>query len=142
MSCVRLWLSSVVLTALAGCIPSNVVAHQDRLVANDDLDTLQFEPMPAESLQGFYESVAVRGPVAASLRKVYYWFEAGGRYTAAALVEGPDGVAFQTLDGRFGASAAGLALDGAEPVPLERAGEYVRLVSQEGELLLRRGILQ
>jgi hypothetical protein len=135
------WLATAVLVSLAGCIPSNVVAHQDRMVTND-LDRLQFLPMPAVELRGFYESVAVRGPVAASLRKVYYWFEASGRYTAAALIEGPDGLGFQTLDGSFLASPAGLALDGGEAVPLERAGEYVRLASPEGELLLRRGILQ
>lgn len=141
MKHVRNWLAAVALAPFAGCIPSNVVARQDRMVTND-LEALQFEPMPAAELQGFYESVAVRGPVANALRKVYYWFETGGRYTAAALVDGPDGLAFQTLDGTYTAAAAGLALDGAEAVPLERSGVYVRFATADGELLLLRGSLQ
>ncbi len=141
MRYVPIWLAAAALAPVAGCIPSNVVARQDRMVAND-LETLQFVPMPAAELQGFYESVAVHGPVAASLRRVYYWFAPDGRYTAAALIDGPDGLAFSTLDGTYTADAAGLALDGAPAVPLERAGEYVRLATAEGEVLLRRGILQ
>lgn len=136
-----LWLGLAGLVPSAGCIPSNVVARQDRMVAND-FDDLQFEAMPAAELQGFYESVALRGPVATWLRRVYYWFDAGGRYTAAALLEGPEGLVFQTLDGTYTAQATGLALDGAEAVPLQRAGDVVRLATPDGELLLRRSVLQ
>lgn len=131
----------VALVGLAGCIPSNVVAKQDRMV-EAPLAELVFAPGDAAQLSGFYQSVAITGDAAVSLRKVYYWFGDGGRYTAAALVEGPEGVEFQTLVGSWRATAEGLVLDDAEAVPIVVAGEHVRLATPGGQLTLHREILQ
>lgn len=133
-----LWL---VPPTLGGCIPSNVVAKQDRMV-EAPLAELQFVPGDAARLAGFYESVQITGDAAVSLRKVFYWFDEGGTYTAAALVDGPDGVEFQTLVGTWRATAEGLVLDDADAVPVTVADEHVRLATASGELTLRRSILQ
>ncbi|MFM1871167.1 MAG: hypothetical protein RL398_589 [Planctomycetota bacterium] len=133
-----LWL---VPTMLGGCIPSNVVAKQDRMV-EAPLTELQFVPGDAAQLGGFYESVQITGDAAVSLRKVFYWFDEGGKYTAAALIDGPDGVEFQTLVGTWRATAEGLVLDDADAVPVAVAGEHVRLATGGGGLTLRRSILQ
>ncbi|MEO6595913.1 MAG: hypothetical protein ABIP94_14265 [Planctomycetota bacterium] len=124
-----------------GCIASNVVATQDRAVVCDAAD-LAFEPVGSVVLEGLYESIDIRGEAAVSLRKVYYLFAADGTYTAAALTE-VDGVpSFQTLNGVWDSTSAGLALDGRAPVLLERAPEHLRLTAPKGVLVLRRGTLQ
>ena len=126
--------------ALPGCIPSNVVATEDRMVATDLADAA-FEPAPGLLLEGLYESVDIRGEAAASLRKIYYLFAPDGTYTAAAL--GQDGAlyAFQTLSGTWHHGAAGLVLDGGEPVTLEAAGDLVRLTAPTGVLVMQRRAL-
>ncbi|MCB9878594.1 MAG: hypothetical protein H6835_13435 [Planctomycetes bacterium] len=127
-------LLAVALTA-AACIASNVVAPQQRLVV-DDLAALEWAPAPELPLLGLYESVDIRGEAAATLRKVYYRFAADGTYTAAALTEVDGRCSFQTLDGTWRADVDGLSLDGAPPVPLERAPGHVRLRAPNGELVL------
>jgi hypothetical protein len=124
-----------------GCIASNVVPTQDRLVTTP-LAALHFDPAPGMPLQGLYESVEILGDAALSLRKVYYLFSAGGAYTAAALTE-VDGVpSFQTLNGTWQSTAAGLSLDGRPPVLLEQAGQHVRITAENGVLVLRASSLQ
>jgi len=124
-----------------GCIASNVVAAGDRLVTTP-LDQLHFEVAPALALQGLYESVEIRGDAALALRKVYYLFDARGTYTAAALTEADGVLGFQTLNGTWQSTVAGLALDGRPPVLLEQAPQHLRITAESGVLVLRAASLQ
>ncbi|HEU4417344.1 MAG TPA: hypothetical protein VFT55_00320 [Planctomycetota bacterium] len=135
-----LWLP-LLMAPWPGCIASNVVASGDRLVATPVAE-LQFAPAPGLPLQGLYESIEIRGDAALSLRKVYYLFAAGGTYTAAALTE-VDGVpSFQTLNGTWQTTDAGLSLDGRPPVLLEQAPLHLRITAENGVLVLRAASLQ
>jgi hypothetical protein len=135
----------VVLVAMAallgGCIASNVVATEDRLVSQP-VAALAFAPAPALVLDGLYESLEITGDAALSLRRIYYLFRRDGTYTAAALAEGVDGATFQTLSGTWATTAAGLSLDGAEPVRLEQAEQHLRITAPNGAVVLRRSALQ
>lgn len=133
--------AAATLAALASCIPSNVVARDDRAVATP-LAELHFEPANGAQLQGLWASVAITGDAAVALRRVYYVFQTNGTYTAAALVDEGGTLAFQTLSGTFAADAAGLVLDGAEPVQLEQAPEHLRITAPTGTLVLRRETTQ
>lgn len=128
-------------TGAAGCIASNVVAHDDRMVAAAVAD-LQFTAATAGPAEGLYESVEITGDAAVSLRRVYYVFFADGTYTAAALTEADGRSAFQTLTGTWAFSTAGLSLDGAEPVRFETAPDHLRITAPNGALVLRRSRLQ
>ncbi|MBL8754923.1 MAG: hypothetical protein JNK15_16580 [Planctomycetes bacterium] len=125
---------------LAGCIASNPVAPDDRMVTAA-VDKLQFAPAGQLALSGLYQSIDVRGDIALGLRRIWYWFRADGTYTAAALVEA-DAVAFQTRDGTWQLTAAGLVLDGDAPVAVEVAGDHVRLTSASGSFVLHKELLQ
>ena len=135
----RLLLGAALL--LPGCYASNVVARTDRVVA-DEAVPADWAPAAAGDLDGLFESVLVRGEAALALRWVCYWFGRDGRYAGAALVDGDDGMAFQTLNGRWTLTPRGLVLDAAEPAPLQAAGRHLRLVSATGELVLRRSDLR
>lgn len=132
---------------LSACIGSNVVAIEQREIPSS-LDALPFRPVAEPQLDGFYESVDIRGDAAVSLRRIYYVFEPRGTYTAAALAEVDAVLQFQTLVGTWSATAAGLSLDGQAPVPCEVAAaseshlEHLRLVAPNGAVVLRRGRLQ
>jgi hypothetical protein len=126
--------------APAGCIASNVVAPQQRLIAADPAQ-LPFAPATPGAVGGFYASVDLRGEAAGSLRKVFYLFAPDGTYTGAALAESDGRASFQTLDGTWSLDAAGLVLDGAAPVACEVAGEHLRLTAPTGVLVLRREVL-
>jgi hypothetical protein len=131
------WLLSGVLScALGGCYASNVVARGDRAVVADE--EVVWTDAVAADLDGLFESVAIRGDAALSLRAVWYVFGPDGRYTGAALVEGDDGLAFQTLRGRWRLSPEGLALDDAPPARLQAAPDRLRIAAEGGELVLRR----
>lgn len=134
-------LLALVASGLAGCIASNVVATADRLV-QQPLAELAFAPAPGLRLDGLYESVEITGDAAVSLRRIYYLFRRDGTFTAAALVEGDGGAAFQTLSGTWATSAAGLSLDGAEPVSLEQADQHLRITAPNGAVVLRRSAVQ
>jgi hypothetical protein len=127
--------------ALAGCIPSNVVARKDRMVVTDVAD-LKFEPAPGLALAGLFESVEITGDAALALRKVWYLFRADGTCSAAALAEQDGTLRFQTRDGTWVSSAAGLSLDGASPVLLEKAEGHLRITTPDGALVLRQGVVQ
>ena len=140
MSSLRLSLALATLASatFAGCIASNVVARDDRMVVSP-LASLQFTPAAATSLEGFYESVEITGEAAVSLRRIYYLFRADGTYTAAALVDAAgNGGSFQTLDGSWALAAGALVLDGGEPVRLEEATDHVRFVVGDGTVVLRK----
>ena len=127
--------------SLPGCIASNVVAPEQRFVVTDTTE-LKFTAAPGLLLDGLFESVEITGDAALSLRKVYYLFAADGTYTAAALAEVDGKAAFQTLQGTWNSTAAGLSLDGADPVQLEQAQNHVRITAPTGALVLRKGSLQ
>lgn len=137
----RLAFAAAVALPVAGCIPSNVVANDQRMVAMD-LSRLEFHPAPGLQPAGLYESVEIVGEAAVALRKVYYLFAADGTYTAAALAEIDGKSAFQTLSGTWASTAAGLSLDGAEAVALDEAPEHLRITAPNGALVLRRSALQ
>ena len=69
-------------------------------------------------------------------------FEDSGRYTAAALVAGDEGLRFQVLDGTWVLTAAGLSLDGADAVNASEAGDHIRIEAPTGEVVLRRAKVQ
>jgi hypothetical protein len=128
---------AVTLLLLPGCYASNVVAQQDRAVVTV-LDDLEWQPADAADLPGQWLSAEVRGEVAASLWRVLYFFEPGGRYSAAALVAGDAGPSFQTLDGTWTCTEKGIVLDDAEPQRLDKSGEHLRIEAENGSLILRK----
>lgn len=132
----RPWLLVAASTLAPGCIPSNVVATDQRLVATG-IDQLQFAHADVVALEGLHASVDIRGDAALSLRAIWYWFRADGTYTAAALTE-VDTVSFQTRDGTWRCDPGSLVLDDGEPVLLEVAGDHYRLSSPAGSVVLRR----
>jgi hypothetical protein len=121
-----------------GCVPSNVVAADERAVAMPS-DKLAWDAALPAGLTGLYESVSIRGDAAQSLLKVYYWFAASGEFTGAALVL-VDGVRqFQTLAGRYRIDAGSILLgDDSAPAALLAAKDHLRLTSADGEVTLRR----
>lgn len=123
--------------AASGCIASNVVAEQERMVVAD-FDRLPFAPAPDLVLDGLYESVDLRGEAAVSLRKIYYHFAPDGTYTAAALTDQGGVLFFQSRRGTWRNSVEGLSLDGGAPVRLERAGDFLRVTAPSGTLVLER----
>jgi hypothetical protein len=130
-------LVGALLLLATSCIASNVVAPEQRMVA-EPLQERVFEPAPTLRLDGLFESVDIQGDAAASLRKIYYLFSADGTYTAAALAEVAGSYSFQTLSGTWQNDAAGLVLDGGNPVKLEQSGDYLRLVAAGGLVVLVR----
>jgi len=133
----RVAASLLLLLSASGCIPSNVVAREERMVV-DDVSALDWQPANGVALLGLYETVDVRGEVAASLRKIYYRFAEDGTYTAAALIESAGAFQFQTIDGTWRADENGLVLDDGEPVQLDRAdGGYLRIRTETGTIVLQ-----
>lgn len=126
--------------ALAGCYPSNVVSSTDRAVRSGDLAAqLAWRPCAEADLVGSFASRSIEGDAALSLKKVYYVFLAGGRYTGAALVEADEGLSFQTLGGTYVLQAGMLALDGAAAAQCEAAdGGFLRIAVEGGAIVLCR----
>lgn len=135
----RVALLAIACLSATGCYPSNVVAVRDRAVAVAADDATAWQPCTAAEVAGYFESYAIDGDAALSLRKVYYLFAAGGRYTGAALVDGDEGLAFQTLGGSWALDGNGLALDGGSPVRCDAAaGGLLRIALEGGEVRLKR----
>ncbi|MBK9385327.1 MAG: hypothetical protein IPN34_10985 [Planctomycetes bacterium] len=93
----------------------------------------------AADLSGYWSSRELRGPLASAVRRLHYWFEADGRFTGAALLEGPP-LAFEVLSGVWSFDAEGRLLLGedAEPAQLEKAAELLRLTGSDGVVVLER----
>jgi hypothetical protein len=121
-----------------GCIPSNVVAPTDRAVRVDAANVV-WSKGGAADLSGYWSSRELRGPLASAVRRLHYWFEADGRFTGAALLEGPP-LAFEVLSGAWSFDAEGRLLLGedAEPAQIEKAGELLRLTGSDGIVVLER----
>jgi hypothetical protein len=123
------------------CIPSNVVAPKERMVAEDLAETV-FVPATPADVVGYHESVDIQGDAAATLRKVYYLFADDGSYTGAALVDDGEFRNFQTLSGRWRLAPEGLVLDDQPPATCEAASGELRITAPTGVLRLRRAKVQ
>jgi hypothetical protein len=125
-------------SALASaCIPSNVVAEEDRAVAIPAAQLVWDAPVP-DRLAGLYESVRIEGAIAQGMRQVWYWFEPSGAFTGAALVQQEAGPRFETLAGSYRIAGGRLWLgDSEEPALLSAAPGYLRLASTDGTIVLR-----
>lgn len=130
-----LWLAALPL--LTGCYASNVVAIGERAVGERVMPST-WRPATAAELVGEFTSIAIRGDAAIALRRVHYVFLAGGRYTGAGLVEGDQGLEFQTLSGSWRIADGSLVLDDGEPVPCEIGDDLLRIRAATGELVLAR----
>jgi hypothetical protein len=123
---------------LPSCIPSNVIAPKDRLVAVEWANA-HWAPADASAIAGLYSSIALTGDVAAGIRKVYYDFEPDGRFTGAALVQRGGESTFEVLSGTWTLEGGSLRLgqDG-EPAMAEMAPDLLRLSGEAGMVVLRR----
>lgn len=128
------------LCGLGGCIPSNVVAVEDRRVV-DDLGTVAWGPVARDDLRGLFHAIHLDGPLAGVLRSISYWFDADGTFTAAALFAGPP-PSYRVLDGTWELAADGrLQLGaGAEPADVARSDDLLRLSGADGIVVLQRGV--
>lgn len=124
-----------------GCIASNVVAPEQRMVVADPAQ-LPWAPADAAALDGLFASIDIRGDAAVSLRRIWYVFAPGGSYTGAALAETDGALAFQTLSGTWSLADGGLVLDGAPAVVCEKAAGHLRLCAPNGTVVLRKEALQ
>jgi hypothetical protein len=124
-----------------GCIASNVLAPQQRLVAGDP-EQLPWFAADAAAIDGLFESIDIRGDAAVSLRRIWYVFARDGTYTGAALAENDGTLAFQTLSGTWSLTADGLVLDGQTAVACESAVGHLRLSAPNGVVVLKKGSLQ
>lgn len=126
------------LCSLASCIPSNVVAVEDRSV-RVDLDSLDWQPLSDGDLIGLFESVEITGEAAAVLWKIFYLFSEDGGYTAAALVLSGDSPAFQSLHGTWQLVGNRLDLmDGSDSLEASVSGSHLRFESATGSVTFRR----
>ena len=134
-------LLGLLVTVPTGCIASNVVAKEQRLVTTDSTQ-LPWVPATVATLDGLYESVDIRGDAAVSLRRIWYVFTVGGSYTGAALADADGQLAFQTLSGSWSLAPGGLVLDGQEAVPCDAAEGHLRLSAPTGVVILKKVTLQ
>ena len=132
--------SFAMFAVLGGCIASNVVAVDDRLVVRP-IAALEFAPATELPLDGLYESVEITGDAAVALHRLWYCFGSDGSYTGAALADVDGRPAFQTLNGTWTNGPGGLSLDGAAPVLVERAPDHLRITAPNGVVVLRRVVL-
>ncbi len=122
----------------SGCIPSNVVAAEDRAIAAAPARLTFDAPVPA-TLEGLYESVQIDGAIAHAMWKVYYHFATGGRFTGAALVLENGLPTFQTLAGEYRIADGRITLGvDAEPASLAAAPGHVRMSTDDGQIVFRR----
>lgn len=125
-----------------GCIPSNVVAPDDRAVRIEPTDAVWREGR-AEDLRGYWSSRSLSGPLSSAILRLHYWFENDGKFTGAALLSGPP-PRFVVLDGVLSFDEQGQLLLGAdvEPAQLEASGNLLRLTGAEGVVVLERHAIQ
>lgn len=135
----RLAALSLAAAAAAGCIPSSVVAPDQRTVLLDS-ELVAWRPATPEDVPGLYSSAEISGPMAGALWQVHYLFEASGAYTGAALLAGSP-PRFEVLSGRWAFGEGCLQLDDAEPARLEAGPGRLRLRGEEGSVVLVRGEL-
>jgi hypothetical protein len=136
------WLLCAGALALAASCASTVIAPSDRAVVVESAE-LDLQPWAgAVDLPGLYESIDIRGEASSQFWKIYYLFEGGGRYAAAALVTAALGLEFQTQNGTWAASPNGLTLDGDTAIDVTVAPGHLRLGSPGGTVVLRAVVLR
>lgn len=126
------------LALLTACFPSSVVAPDERFVAIDS-DLVAWHPAELADVPGLYFSTEIAGPMAGTLWRVYYLFDAGGAYTGAALFAGSP-PHFEVLSGSWTFEAGRLRLDDAEPAALEVGPGMLRLRGEGGSVVLARDV--
>ncbi len=125
------------LVLASSCIAPSVLAPEERLVELDS-EAVDWRPAVAYDVPGTYVSTQLSGPLAASLRKLVYHFEAEGAYTGAGLFDG-DPPRFEVIGGHWTIATDGLHLDDAAPAALEVADDgSLRLTGEEGRVVLRK----
>jgi hypothetical protein len=122
---------------IGGCIAPSVVESSGRAVTEAPT-TLEWRPALDRDLDGAFESELIEGEAAGALLKLYYHFAPDGRYSGAALIQGDDGPAFQTLSGRFTLASGELDLGEQSLARASVAGERLRLESDGTTIVLRR----
>lgn len=126
----------VLVLGAPGCvIPSNVVAVDQRAVRTDETK-VPFAAPRASDLDGLFVATTIRGPAAASLRHLCYWFAPGGHFSGAALIARDGGNAFQTLSGSWSLAEGRLRLGDNEPARLESAPGWLRLSGDDGTVVV------
>lgn len=122
----------------AACIPSNVVAPEDRMVVAPP-DDVSWIAATRGDLPGYWVSERIEGQLAGVLLEVRYLFLDDGSYTGAALARAHGRPAFQTLSGTWTLEGEELRLDDASPALVEASGdERLRLSGGDGRVVLRR----
>ncbi|MCB9919208.1 MAG: hypothetical protein H6832_12475 [Planctomycetes bacterium] len=131
------------LTALVapGCIPSNVVAKENRAVELDDFE-IEIEGKPwsaptADAIPGVWRSFRITGDAAASLAEIAYSFGQAGTYSGAALSFGAELPTFEVLQGTWAIDDRGFVLDG-EPVACRVREGVLEFEAPAGAVYLRR----
>lgn len=122
---------------LCACIAPSVVDPVDRAIDLSATD-VAWSPATRADLPGTYVSAALTGPLAASVRKLVYLFQADGHYTGAALFDAAP-PRFEVVSGTWELTASGLSLDGGPAGVTEVAPDgSLRLSSAEGSVVLHR----
>ena len=129
------------LFAATGCLPSSVVAPEDRdanlglAIAESEWTALDAD---ASALDGLWSSVSIEGDAGLALLRVFYHFTPDGAFTGAALLA-TDPPSFQVLSGTWELAPDGLRLgEGSPPARVEVAPDLIRLSGDEGTVVLRR----
>ena len=139
MSAIRSLGLGLLLLVLGSCMASNVVAPEERQVARS-FERVNWEPATAAQLEGFFVARSIEGSLAESLAHINYLFEKDGRFTAAALLRGEDGLDYQVLSGTYHFEGQNIVLgEGGIPALLESgAGGFLRIKGSEGSVVLQR----
>lgn len=134
----RLLLAGCAALLLSGCASSKPLDPSQRAAPTVRKD-VAWGPPKREDLLGSFASESITGEAAASLRRVYYVFDADGTYSGAALVQDGAHAVFQVLSGRWTLTGSVLTL-GDDPAPIEvsAAPDRVRLSSEGGVAVLLR----
>lgn len=143
---IRNALALLLAVASGACITPSVVDSSGRAVELAQ-PSLSWSPARSEDLVGLFESVAIEGDAALSLWRVHYHFARDpdadeGSYSGAALVLGGATPQFQTLSGRWTRVDGHLEFDDGSSARVFVAGEFLRLESDGGVVVLRRAAVQ
>jgi hypothetical protein len=124
--------------ALGACYTSNVLDASQRAV-HEPLPAVAWRPATGADFDGLFESAALEGDVAASVRALWYHFAPDGAWSGAALIADGDGARFTVLQGRFVLRDGTLELEpGAPPAAARAGGGHLRLESAAGCVVLRK----
>jgi hypothetical protein len=138
----------LLLAALCGgCIAPSVVDSSGRAVEAAPTP-LNWAPAQADQLDGLFESLSIEGDAAQSLWRVSYHFvrtraeAATGTYSGAALVIGGASPQFQTLSGEWSLSNGRLEFSDGSGAQVFASGEWLKLASDGGAVVLRKAAIQ